>query len=69
MAVDHWLIRHCRQEGKNSVVKNELRQKGPVRSTQELDQILTELANLNRVRLIDKRPATIEVSPALLGGG
>jgi putative DNA primase/helicase len=67
MAVDHWLIRQCRQEGKNSVLKNELRQKGPVRSTQELDQILTELANLNRVRLIDKRPATIEINPALLG--
>ena len=52
----------------NSVAKNELRQKGPVRSANELDRVLTELVNLNRVRVIEKQRTTIEVNPALLGG-
>jgi hypothetical protein len=68
IAVDQWLIRQCKQAGVTSVAKNDLRQKGPVRSANELDRILGELINLNRVRVIEKQRITIEVNPALLGG-
>ena len=34
----------------------------------ELDRVLNELVNLNRVRVIEKQRITIEVNPALLGG-
>lgn len=40
IAVDQWLIRHCRHSGGNSVQKNDLRQKGPIRSIHELDRVL-----------------------------
>jgi putative DNA primase/helicase len=68
IAVDQWLIRQCKQAGGTSVAKNDLRQKGPVRSANELDRVLSELVNLNRVRVIEKQRITIEVNPSLLGG-
>ena len=69
IAIDQWLMRQCRQSGANSVQKNDLLQRGPVRSAQELDRILTQLCTLNRVRVVDKRPVTVEVNPMLLGDG
>jgi len=68
LAVDQWLIRHCKQAGVTTVAKNDLRQKGPVRTANELGRILGELVNLDRVRVIEKHRITIEVNPALLGG-
>ena len=67
LAVDQWLIRQCRQTGTNCVLKNDLRQRGPLRSTQELDSILSELASLNRLRVVEKKPTTVDINPALLG--
>lgn len=69
LAVDQWLIRHCQQAGTHAVAKNDLRQKGPVRSAEELDRILTELVSLNRVRVVKKQRQMVEVNPSLLGGG
>lgn len=67
LLVDQWLIRNCRQEGVNSVAKNDLRQRGPVRSTKDLDLILAELANLNRVRVVQNQRQMVEVNPSLIG--
>jgi putative DNA primase/helicase len=68
LAVDQWLIRQCRQFGTTSVPKNDLRQKGPVRDTEQLNRILSQLVSLDRIRVVDKQRVTIEVNPALLGG-
>lgn len=67
LAVDKWLIRYCRQVGTNAVAKNDLRQKGPVRSAEELDRVLAELISLNRVRVVQRQRHMVEVNPALFG--
>ena len=64
--VDDWLIRQCRNGAVTSVVKNQLRQAGPVRDSSELDRLLKELANLNRLRIVNGRPTLIELNPLLL---
>jgi len=68
IATDQWLIQYCKQNGVTSVAKNNLLQKGPIRTAKELDRILAELVKLYRIRIIQKQRITVEVNPALLGG-
>ena len=64
--IDEWLIRQCRETGVTSIAKNHLRQSGPIRESSELDRLLKELANLNRIRVIHGRQTFIEINPLLL---
>ena len=64
--IDEWLIRQCRETGVTSIAKNHLRQSGPIRESAELDRLLKELANLNRLRIIHGRQTFIEINPLLL---
>ena len=68
IAIDQWIIRQCRNRGTNHILKNELRQKGPIRNVQEIDLMLAELISLKRIRIVERQRITIEVNPALLGG-
>lgn len=67
IAIDEWLVRICRQTCVTSIPKNQLRQSGPIRETAELDRVLSELQNLNRLRVIHTRPVTVQVNPTILG--
>jgi putative DNA primase/helicase len=64
--IDTWLRRQCRETGVTSIAKNHLRQSGPIRESSELDRLLKELANLNRLRIIHGRQTLIEINPLLL---
>lgn len=64
--IDKWLIRQYRETGVTSIAKNHLRQSGPIRESSELDRLLKELANLNRLRIIHGRQTFIEINPLLL---
>ncbi len=65
--LENWLLAHCRRECAGVVGKNHVRQHGPLRDGTALTAALTELSNLDRLRLTkhEKRLA-IYLNPALL---
>lgn len=71
LRLDDWLVQYCRSHYTSQIGKREARQLAPnrLRSIQELDKALEELAEHNRIRIItDGRKEFIEINPALLGG-
>jgi putative DNA primase/helicase len=69
--LDSWLIQYCRNNHTDHIGKREARQLAPnrLRSSQELDKALEELAGANRIRIITEgRKEIIDINPTLLGG-
>ena len=66
--LDSWLTRHCQQEGGCVVGKSHALQFGPLRKTEQLNAAISELEELDRVRLVkDGRKWDIHLNPALVG--
>ncbi len=65
--LDTWLIEYCRRKSTLSVVKNYVRQHGPLRDGKRLDAAIRELAAFERLKLnaIGKH-LTISLNPALV---
>nr|VFJ56551.1 MAG: Protein of unknown function (DUF3987) [Candidatus Kentron sp. DK] len=69
--LDRWLIEYCQRERVDSIGKNHVRRygPGPLRNAKRLDAAISELADLDRVRLNkDGQKHVIELNPALLRG-
>ncbi|MBR4736139.1 MAG: DUF3987 domain-containing protein [Rhodocyclaceae bacterium] len=65
--LDSWLIDHCRRERTHMVGKAKALQFSPLRNAALLDAAIRELAELDRVQLLqDGRRKIIKVNPALL---
>jgi putative DNA primase/helicase len=64
--LDRWLIEYCQRERTCSVGKNHVRRNGPLRNGARLDAAIRELAELDRLRLNDGKPRTLQVNPALV---
>lgn len=68
--VDGWLLNYCRFKNIKKISKRGIQQYCPVRKKDSLTAALTELAELNRVRLIKEgKSIIVEINPALLEGG
>ncbi|WP_342918368.1 YfjI family protein [Cupriavidus taiwanensis] len=68
--LDDWLLAYCRREHTHMVGKNHVRKHGPgpLRNRDKLNAAITELANLDRLRVQkDGKRITIQINPALLG--
>jgi putative DNA primase/helicase len=65
--LDSWLMEHCRKNQTYSVNKNHVRRFGPIRQGDKLDSALSELCELDRLRIskIGKR-IEVEINPALV---
>jgi putative DNA primase/helicase len=67
--LDDWLLAYCRREHTHMVGKNYVRKHGPLRDGAKLNTAITELINLDRLRVQkDGKRITILLNPALLGG-
>jgi len=65
--LDGWLMRFCGQRSINRISKNSLLQSGPLRKVEVLDNVLRELSELGRIRLVTYgKQKVVEVNPALL---
>lgn len=65
--LDAWLIEYCRRNGVIQILKNYVRQYGPLRDKSTLDSALKELENLDRVRLITiNKSIILQINPSLL---
>lgn len=65
--LDSWLIEHCKQRRTDIVVKNHVRQHGPLRNGGRLDAAIRELTDLDRLRLVKEgKRLTIYLNPALV---
>lgn len=65
--LDGWLMKFCGQSSINRISKNSLLQRGPLRKVEVLDNVLGELSELGRIRLVtDGKQKVVEVNPALL---
>lgn len=70
IALDAWLVGHCRRVKKDSVPKTHVMQHGPnsLRTAAKLDTVLAVLVESSRVRLAkDGTRNMVQVNPALLG--
>jgi putative DNA primase/helicase len=66
--LDDWLIEYCRRERTGFVGKNHVRQHGPLRDKERLNEAIRELSELNRLRLErDGKRLTIHLNPILRG--
>jgi putative DNA primase/helicase len=66
--LDGWLIEYCRRERTLTVGKNHVRQHGPLRDGKRLDAAISELAELDRLRLTKEgKRHTIYLNPTLTG--
>jgi putative DNA primase/helicase len=65
--LDAWLLEHCRKNQTCSINKNHVRRFGPIRQGDKLDYALSELYDLDRLRIsrFGKR-IEIEINPALV---
>lgn len=67
--LDSWLIDYCSQNRTHIVGKRHVRQYGPVRDGKRLDAAISELTDLDRLRLTKVgKQMTIYVNPSLLFG-
>lgn len=65
--LDRWLIEHCKQEATYQVGKNHVRQYGPLRDGATLDSAISELIQLERIRLESLgRQLIIKLNPKLV---
>jgi putative DNA primase/helicase len=65
--LEKWLLEHCKRQGTTEVNKNYARQFGPLRDKERLDKAISELADLNRLRIRRERKlAILELNPILL---
>ncbi|WP_411726872.1 YfjI family protein [Methyloglobulus sp.] len=67
--VDGWLLNYCRLKNIQKINRREMQQLCPVRNKESLTAALTELAELNRVRLFKEgKSIFVAINPALLEG-
>nr|VFK54168.1 MAG: Protein of unknown function (DUF3987) [Candidatus Kentron sp. TUN] len=66
VSVDNWLINYCGEEQIDYVSKNHVRQYGPLRNGNRLNEAINELMELDRVQSVQKgRQQIIKINPAL----
>lgn len=67
LRVDNWIIDYCNQNQESAVDNSRLRQFGPLRKTELLNDALKELVDLDRVRTAQiGRKKIVMLNPALL---
>ena len=65
--LDKWLIEHCRQKNITSLNKNHIRQYGPLRDGMRLNIAIAELADLDRLSIVEHgKGQLISVNPKLI---
>jgi len=67
--LDRWLLSVCKKENVSTIGRRRVQQSGPVRDSKVLDAALSELVDLNRVRVVmDGKRKDIQINPPLLAG-
>ncbi|MDR2881340.1 MAG: DUF3987 domain-containing protein [Azoarcus sp.] len=67
--LDSWLVEYCRRERTHMVKKNHVRRHGPLRDGKRLETAISELSDLDRLRLEKEgKFLTLYVNPAIFGG-
>lgn len=65
--LDKWLIAYCQQKNESSLKKNHIRQYGPIRDGERLSMAISELEELDRIKLVENGKSNIVlINPILL---
>ncbi len=65
--LDSWLTNYCQEKQVDFIYKNDVLQRGPLRNSKDLDTVIEELFNLNRLRCIPEgKRSVLQLNPSLL---